>query len=93
MESIVRDAIMAHMMKPNLITDNQHGFITHRNCIIQLLGCLEEWTSMLETGDAFDVINTDFSKAIDSVAHQGPLVKLQNIGIKGDLLQWIRSTC
>ena len=42
MESIVRDAIMVHMMKLNLITDNQHGFIQGRNCITQLLVCLEE---------------------------------------------------
>ena len=32
-----------------------------------------------------------FSMAFDSVAHERLLVKLQNNGIKGDLLQWIRS--
>ena len=37
------------------------------------------------------MIYTDFSKAFDSVAHERLLVKLQNNGIKGVLLQWIRS--
>ena len=45
----------------------------------------------MESSKEFDVIYTDFSKAFDSVAHERLLVKLQNNGIKGDLLQWIRS--
>ena len=91
MESIVRDIIMAHMMKNNLITDNQHGFVPGHNCITQLLVCLDDRTSVMESSEEFDVIYTDFSKAFDSVAHERLLVKLQNNGIKGDLLQWIRS--
>ena len=61
MESIVRDTIMAHMMKNNLITDNQHGFVPGRNCITQLLVCLDDWTSVMESSEEFDVIYTDFS--------------------------------
>ena len=91
MESIVRDTIMAHMMKNNLITDNQHGFVPGPNCITQLLVCVDDWTSMMESSEEFDVIYMNFSKAFDSVAHERLLVKLQNNGIKGDLLQWIRS--
>ena len=91
MESIVRDTIMAHVMKNNLITDNQHGFVPGRNCKTQLLVCLDDWTSVMESSEEFDVIYTDFSKAFDSVAHERLLVKLQNNGIKGNLLQWIRS--
>ena len=83
--------IMAHMMKNNLITDNQHGFVPGHNCITQLLVCLDDWTSVMESSEEFDVIYMDFSKAFDSVAHERLLVKLQNNGIKGDLLQWIRS--
>ena len=74
MESIVRDTIMAHMMKNNLITDNQHGFVPGRNSITQLLVCLDDWTSMMESSEEFDVIYTDFSKAFDSVAHERLLV-------------------
>ena len=91
MESIVRDEIVAHMLKHNLLTNDQHGFVPGRDCITQLLLCLEEWTNMIENGVAFDVIYTDFAKAFDSVAHIRLLLKLENIGIKGDLLNWIRS--
>ena len=90
MDSIVRDKIVAHMMKHNLPTNDQHGFVPGRDCITQLLLCLEEWINMIENGVAFDVIYTDFAKAFDSVAYER-LLKLENIGIKGDLLNWIRS--
>ena len=42
MESIVRDAIVDHLMKNDLITDDQHGFVPDRDCITQLLSCIED---------------------------------------------------
>ena len=91
MESIVRDAMVTHLMKNNLITDDQHGFVPNRDCITQLLVCMEDWSKMIEEGDCFDVIYTDFSKAFDSVPHERLFLKLQSLGIKGDILNWIKS--
>ena len=91
MESIVRDKILAHMIKNGMIDDNQHGFVPGRDCITQLLLCMEEWTSILERNQAFDLIYTDFSKAFDSVPHKRLLQKLKSIGIDGDLFNWVKS--
>ena len=91
MESIVRDAIVTYMMKHNLLSDHQHGFVPGRDRITQLLRCMVDWTSMIENGEAFDIIYTDFAKAFDSVAYVRLLHKLESIGIKGDLLNWIKS--
>ena len=52
---------------------------------------MEDWTSMIENRKAFDIIYTDFAKAFDSVAHMRLLHKLESIGIKGDLLNWVIS--
>ena len=41
MESIVRDAIVDHLVKINVLSDGQHGFVPERDCITQLLLCLE----------------------------------------------------
>ena len=47
MVSIVIDAILTHLVKNNLLTDEEHGFVPSRNCITQLLLCLEDWTAFL----------------------------------------------
>ena len=91
MESIVRDAMVDHLMKNNLFTDDQHGFVPGRNCITQLLVCIEAWTQMIEDGYCFDAIYTDFSKAFDSVPHERLFLKIESLGIRGDILNWIKS--
>ena len=83
MESIVRDAIIKHMMDNNLFAEEQHGSTPGRSCITQLLWVLEEWTDMLDIGESVDVIYLDFKKAFDSVPHARLLKKLQAYGING----------
>ena len=41
MESIVRDKIVIHMKRNNLISQMQHGFVPLRNCMTNLLLCGE----------------------------------------------------
>ena len=91
MESIVRDSVVQHLMENDLITDHQHGFVPGRDCITQLLVCIEEWTRRLEQNRAFDVIYTDFAKAFDSVPHERLFVKLEAMGITGQVLKWLKS--
>ena len=91
MELLIRNERVEHMVKHKLLSDVQHGLLPGRDCMTQLLLCLEEWTGMMEIGATFDVIYTDFAKAFDSVAHERLLKKLNSIGIKGDLLKWIKS--
>ena len=55
MESIVRDAIVAHLMKHKLLTDDQHRFVPGKNCMTQLLLCMEDWTNLIERGETFDI--------------------------------------
>ena len=50
MESIVRDNLVAHMSKNNLISEKQHGFVPKKNCMTNLLICLEKWTKLLNNG-------------------------------------------
>ena len=45
MESIVRDAIVAHMMKHNLLSDHQHGFVPWERLhysVVTLYGRLDQ---------------------------------------------------
>ena len=91
MESIVRDQLVAHMETNDILSTKQHGFVTRRNCMTNLLICLESWTQLLESGHPLDIIYTDFAKAFDRVPHQRLLQKLKGVGIVGNTLNWIRA--
>jgi hypothetical protein len=77
MESTVRDRLVEHMERNHLFSKKQHGFVPRKNCMTNLLVCMEIWTKILDDGDAIDVIYTDLSIAFDSVPHQRLLKKLE----------------
>ena len=57
----------------------QCGFVPLRNCMTNLLVCMENWTNMLEKGHPIDVIYTNFTKAFDLVPHQRLLQKFKDM--------------
>ena len=91
MESIIRDKIVSHMERNNLFSETQHSFVPSRNCITNHLICMEHWTNILDKGYPVDIIYTDFSKAFARVPHQRLLKRMENLGIAGNTLQWIKS--
>jgi len=88
-ESVIRDVIMEHLLHNHLISNQQHGFITKRSCMTQLLSVMDDWTNALEDGYSVDVLYLDYRKAIDSVPHGRLVIKLRAYGIQGKLLSWI----
>nr|VZI11078.1 unnamed protein product [Spirometra erinaceieuropaei] len=91
MEAIVKKAIQQFCEENNILQDFQHGFRRGRSCLSNLLSCLDIWTRALEEGFEVDVVYIDFRKAFDTVPHQRLLHKLSDMGIRGDLLNWIRA--
>ena len=89
-ESFVRYAILKHMEKHNLFSDQQFGFISGRSTVLQLLVVLDKWTEIVDNGGAVESIYLDFRKAFDTVPHRRLLMKLQYYGISGHLLGWIK---
>ena len=49
------------------------------------------WTDILHTGDAIDVLYVDFKKAFYLVPHVRLLKKLDAYGIRGKLWNWIKA--
>ena len=52
---------------------------------------VHDWSLCLKLCSSVHCIFLDFAKPFDSVAHEHLLIKLQCIGINGELLQWICS--
>ena len=52
---------------------------------------MELWCEYIEEGKCIDVLNTDFSKAFDSVPQSRLISKIEIYGIAGKLLNWIKA--
>ena len=90
-ESIIRDNMNTFLEENNLITSHQHGFRSGHSCTTQLLELMNDFTDYYEMEIPFDCIYLDFAKAFDRVPHQRLLTKLHNLGIIGELFNWIKA--
>ena len=91
LESIVKDNIVLHLEKYKLLADSQHGFLSGKSCLTNLLDFLETVTSEVDEGNSADVVYLDFSKAFDKVPYGRLGKKLEGHGISGKCLHWINS--
>jgi hypothetical protein len=91
MESLIRDAMTAHLTANKLINKSQHGFVKDRSCVTNLLEFLEQATTVVDSGAGFDIIYLDFAKAFDKVPIKRLLKKVRAHGIRGQVLHWIES--
>jgi hypothetical protein len=90
MESVVRDRIIDHLTAHHLLSDCQHGLIAGRSCITNVLSTLNDWTRLLDEREPVDALYLDFAKTFDIIPHERLLRKVKSLGIKGNVLQWIR---
>ena len=90
-ESIIRDEVTTHLSRLKLINSTQHGFVTKRSCLTNLLEFLEFVTNYVDKGLPVDVIYLDFQKAFDKVPHKRLMKMVESMGISGPLLQWINN--
>ena len=89
MEKLVRKVLMDHLEENDIVTREQHGFVSGRSCITHLLEVMDSWTEVVDEGGSVDVIYTDFQKAFDSVPHRRLMRKVSACGIGGKLFRWI----
>ena len=91
MESLLKDALMKHLLQNNIINASQHGFMKKKSCLTNLIEYLDVLTKLVDEGHSVDVVYLDFSKAFDKVPHARLLEKLAACGVGGRLLAWIRA--
>ena len=89
MEAAVRETILTHLKRNNLLSTRLFGFLGGRSTILQLLTFLDRCVDAISRGNVTDVVYLDFQKAFDTVPHKRLMVKLQEYGISGVILNWI----
>jgi len=90
----ILDAIMAQKLSQRYlmhIIAQQHGFVKGRSTLTNLLVYSDYIANALNNCKQVDSIYLDFKKAFDSVDHSILVYKLQNFGMQGSLLKWIKS--
>jgi hypothetical protein len=91
LEAEVRESILEHLHKHNLLTSKQFGFISGRSTTLQLLFYLDSCREVMSRNGTVDSVYLDFAKAFDTVPHRRLLGKLDAYGIRGPLLMWVES--
>ena len=91
LEALLRDEMVKHLDKHDLIRDSQHGFRSGRSCTTNLLAFLDEVTEVIDSGGGLDAIFLDFAKAFDKVPHGRLLAKLRAHGFDGQVVAWIEA--
>jgi hypothetical protein len=91
MERCVFKHIHNYLLENNIIINNQSGFTKGDSAIYQLINITNDFGKALDEGKEVRVIFCDISKAFDRVWHRGLLKKLESIGIRGSLLDWVQN--
>lgn len=55
MEKLVREWLVDHMKRNNLLSDQQYGFLAGRSTSLQMIKATDDWTSILDEGNIVDV--------------------------------------
>ena len=91
-EHIICKHILAHLEDHTILTDLQHGFRSGRSCETQLVTIIYlsgTSSNTQQKGSHIDIAVIDFSKAFDTVPHDGLLSKLKHYGIDEKIWLWI----
>ena len=89
-EHIICRHVLGHLEQHKILTELQHGFRSGRSCETQLITTFQDIAESYDkTGSQIDIAVLDFSKAFDTVPHDGLLSKLKHYGIDKNIWQWI----
>src|SRR5215813_15473945 len=89
METIIKERLMDYLETNQILIHSQHGFRKKKSTLTNLIEFYDEITKEIDLGNKVNVAYLDFQKEFDKVSHFKRTVKLWNIGIGGELLEWI----
>ena len=93
LEKLVHRRVVSALESHGLISDFQHDFRAKRSTVGLLSEAVHDWA--LERRRSVHSLFLDLAKAFDLVPHYHLLLRLDLLGIRGDLLNWFQAflTC
>ena len=89
-ERCVSKYVYNYLTENSIISKNQSGFTQGDSTVNQLLAIYDNIVKNYDKGIETQSVYFDISKAFDRVWHRGLLLKLEAIGIRGNLLNWFK---
>ena len=83
MGTFIRDALAKHLELHELIRQSQHGFVSKKSCLTNLLEFIDFVSEHKDKGLPVDAIYIDFKKAFDKVPHARLMSKVGGCGVGG----------
>ena len=93
-ESMIACSVKSHVDNHCLLLPQQHGFVTGRSCVTQLMNVFHTWLNILDKPrpPMIDTVFLDFAKAFDVMPHDVLLHKLSSqYNISGNVWQLFKS--
>ena len=90
-ESIIKNRMMSHIDKHNIIFNHQYGFRKNHSTYMSIISLIDKITENLNNNDYTLALFLDFQKAFDSVNHNILLYKLEHYGIRGQIVNLVKS--
>ena len=91
MERLVFTEMYEYLVSNNLLTQFNSGFKKNDSTVNQLINIVHHIYKGLDDNNDVCMVFLDVSKAFDKVCHRGLLFKLKQLGICGNLLEWLES--
>ena len=90
MERIIHRQLLKALETNHHNSNSHHGFRHQRSTVTLLLIAVHDWATFLEKRHSVHYVFLDLAKAFDSVPHSRLLLKLEKLGIRGNLLSWLK---
>ena len=91
LEKLFADRSNKFINKHNLLTDSQYGLRPYRSTSLAVIELIEKITNSLDQKNYAAGVFIDLKKAFDTINHDRLINKLERYGIRGVVLNWLRS--
>lgn len=90
-EAIVYEQILDYVKDNNILCEQQSGFRAKHSTETAINFVLNDWVDCLEHDEIILTIFLDLSRAFETIDRELLLAKLERIGVKGNVLNWLRN--
>ncbi|KMQ86033.1 rna-directed dna polymerase from mobile element jockey-like protein [Lasius niger] len=91
LELVVKERLEKYLEENEVLTEHQSGFRKSYSCETAIQGTIDEWKVEIAGRKMVGVIFMDLKRAFETVDRKRLLGKLYQIGIRGKMLDWLRS--